>query len=74
MGYTMDELEELKTAYMERHGIVDGVLKRDFLVYYTSYPIEGTTYKVTVNLTTSKEVSRVQLKRYYKKGLVNQGL
>lgn len=70
----MNELEALKTAYMEKYGIVDGALKGGFLVYYTSYPSERTTYKVTVNLVTSKEISRVQLERYYKKGLANQGL
>lgn len=70
----MESLEGLKTAYMERYGIVEGALKKGFLVYYTNYPSERATYKVMVNLRTGKEVLRVQLPRYYKKGNANMCL
>ena len=54
----MDALEELKTAYMERYGILEADRMGAYMVYYTNYPSERTTYKVTVSLVRGKEHKR----------------
>lgn len=57
--------EELATAYAEKYGICEYKVKGNTMVYYTSYPLERTTYKATVNLDITHEF-REAMRRYYK--------
>ena len=56
---------EMATAYAERYGVCEFTVKGNTMVYYTSYPMERTTYKAVVNLDTTTE-TREAMKRYYK--------
>ena len=67
-------MENKATLYAEKYGILDYKVIGKTMVYYSNYLNENTTYKVTVNLETMKENSRVPLKRYYKKGNMNISL
>jgi len=61
--------------YAEKYGIVEYKVDGKKMVYYANYPPAGLdprqTYKVTVNLDTLKEESRVGLKRWNSKGNYN---
>lgn len=67
-------MENKATLYAEKYGILEYKLIGKSMVYYANYLNENTTYKVTVNLETMKEKSRLPLKRYYKKGNINVSL
>ena len=60
--------------YAEKYGILDYKVIGKTMVYYANYLNENTTYKVTVNLVTMKEKSRLPMKRYYQKGNINVSL
>lgn len=47
--------EEKATQYAEKHGIVDYEVDGNVMAYKETYPIEGKTYAVWVNLDTMKE-------------------
>lgn len=51
--------------YAEKYGVIEYSVHDDTMVFYTSYPMEGKTYRVTVNLDTCQE-ERVELAKYYK--------
>lgn len=57
--------EERAMAYAEHYGIVEFKVKDNAMIYYTSWPMERTTYKVTVNLDIIHE-TREAMRRYYK--------
>lgn len=57
--------EERAMAYAEHYGIVEFKVKGKAMIYYTSWPMERTTYKVTVNLDIIYE-TREAMRRYYK--------
>lgn len=74
----MKNYQQLKTQYEERYGLLKTTLKDNTLMYYTSYPCHSypsdrATYKVSINLDTLKE-TRIKMKRYYKKGLINENM
>lgn len=62
------DVEELALLYAEKHAVIEYHLERkdgkDYLVYYTSYPIEHVTYKAVVDLYKWKE-KRMKLNKYY---------
>lgn len=57
--------EWLALVYAENHGIVEYHVKGNKMIYYSSFPLEHSTIKATVNLTTMTE-TREYLKGYYK--------
>ena len=57
--------EERAMAYAEKYGICEYIVKGGTMVYYTAWPAERTTYKVTVDLEAVSE-TREPMKRYYK--------
>ena len=60
--------------YAEKYGILEYKIFGKTMVYYANHLNEHTTYKVTVNLVTMTEKSRLPLKRYCQKGNVNVSL
>lgn len=54
--------EEKATQYAEKHGIVRYETDGNIMAYKESFPVEGTTYAVTVNLDTMKE-TRTELEK-----------
>lgn len=67
-------MENKATLYAEKYGILEYKIVDKNMVYYSNHFNERITYKVTVNLVTMKEKSRLPLKRYYKKGNINVSL
>lgn len=57
------DLKALK--YAERYGIIEYHVKGNEMIYYTSWPLEHSTYKAVVNLDTLDEV-RTEMGRYYR--------
>lgn len=57
------DLEALK--YAEKYGIIEYHVKGNEMIYYTSWPMEHSTYRVVVNLDTLDEV-RTEMSRYYR--------
>lgn len=70
---TNEELEQAKTFYCEKYGIVQSTLKGNNMVYYTSHIQSRITYKVTVDLANGTD-KRKELQYYYKKGEANMYL
>ena len=64
-------MENKATLYAEKYGILEYKLVGKSMVYYANHFSERITYKVTVNLVTMKEKSRLPMKRYYQKGNIN---
>ena len=61
--------------YAEKYGVLEyKIVGKNTVVYYANHLNEHTTYKVTVNLETMTEKSRLPLKRYYQKGNANVSL
>lgn len=60
------------SQYAEEHGIIDYTVNDNKMTYYANYPAylseQRRTYKILVNLSTMKEESRTQLKRWNKLG------
>jgi hypothetical protein len=54
--------EEKALQYAEKHGIVSYENDGNIMVYKESFPVEGTTYVVSVNLDTMKE-TRTELEK-----------
>lgn len=50
--------------YAEQHGIIEYHLEEGKMIFYTSFPMEGMTYKATVDLNQLTE-TREALYRYY---------
>ncbi|WP_454266308.1 hypothetical protein [Rossellomorea marisflavi] len=53
-GGTMTN-EDKALQYAEKHGIVDYEMDANTMTYKESFPVEGNTYEVSVNLDTMKE-------------------
>ena len=66
------DYEEKAIQYAEGHGILDYYVSGNKMIYYANYLAylaePRRTYKVTVNLDTGEEESRVQLKRWNRAG------
>lgn len=67
-------MENKATLYAEKYGILEYKIVDKNMVYYSNYLNDRVTYKVTVNLVTMKEKSRLLMKRYYQKGNINVSL
>lgn len=51
--------------YAEKHGVCEFHLEDGKMVYYSSFPMEKTTYRCVVDLETMSE-KRTPLRKYYK--------
>ena len=65
-NYRKYTFEELAICYAEKYGIIEYHIKGGTMIYYNSYEFEHCTMKIKVNLITQKEISRTQLKGFYK--------
>jgi len=68
--------ENNAALYSERYGICDYNIIGNKMIYYSNHPAylkeRRRTYKVIVNLDSLKEMNRVLLKRWSKKGCFNR--
>ena len=61
----MKDYEHIALCYAEKYGIIEYHVKGNEMIYYTSWPLEYSTYKAVVNLDTLDEV-RTEMSRYYR--------
>jgi hypothetical protein len=66
MNKVVSIYEQKALLFAEKYGIIEYKVRKDKMIYYTSYPMEHMTYKCIVDLKIMKE-ARTHLKRYYKK-------
>lgn len=51
--------------YAEKYGVVEFHMSGKKMIYYSSFPMEKTTYRCVVDLETMSE-KRTPLRKYYK--------
>lgn len=56
---------EKAIRYAEKYGVVEFHMSGENMIYYSSFPMEKTTYKCVVDLETMSE-KRTPLRKYYK--------
>ncbi|MDF2534230.1 MAG: hypothetical protein K0R18_387 [Bacillales bacterium] len=54
--------EQQALFYAEKYGIIEYLVRGSKMIYRENFPIEGSQYKVTVNLKTGTQ-SRVKYKK-----------
>lgn len=64
--------EHKAILYAEKYGVIEFHVKKNQMIYYSSFPLEHSTIKAVVNLDTMQE-TRTYLSRYYTayKSLIN---
>ena len=64
--------EHKAILYAEKYGVIEFHVKKNQMIYYSSFPLEHSTIKAVVNLDTMQE-TRTYLSRYYTayKNLIN---
>lgn len=68
---TLENYRHKALCYAEKYGIIEYTVKASKMIYYVTYPTEG-TYKHIVDIKTMKETI-AHLKRYNKVGIFNRG-
>lgn len=62
---TEESYMDIAIRYCERYGICEMHVVGNTMIYYTSFPMEHTTYKAVVDLDTLEE-NRTAMSKYYK--------